>query len=77
MLAASTTVAYSSLASGLTERRTKTTKQLWNLVTGSDSFPTIMNLDLYRSGGYGTSYAHVNQDPQIRRIRFKPGYQRI
>lgn len=32
---------------------------------------------MHNSAGFGTPYAYVNRDPQIRRIRFKPGYQRI
>jgi len=77
ILSSTTGIAQNSLIRNLILKQPKQTKHIWNLTNGVDSSPIILNSDLHRSGGYGNSHKYVNRDPQIRRIRFKPGYQRI
>jgi len=77
MLNTSSKMSINSLFTNLTNHNVKNNNNVWSLINGSVSFPMVMHEDISRSGGFGSSYEFINHDPRIKRIRFKPGYQRI
>lgn len=77
MLNTSSKLSRNALFDKLTTYNSKSSSSLWGVINGSGSLPTVLSEDIHRSGGFGSTYDYVNRDPRIRRIRFKPGYQRI
>jgi len=77
MLNTSSKISRNALFNKLTTYNSKKNSNLWGVINGVGSLPTVLSEDLHRSGGFGSTYDYVNRDPRIRRIRFKPGYQRI